>query len=100
MKSQQPSHSAPTIESSAFDSSLMSLGRPVSSIVNSSTAPSTTPSRLSYEVDYLKNRVRQLEERSSQVTAKAAAAPICPAVCITPLTTRRIPSRHWGDQAA
>ncbi|KAL2390139.1 hypothetical protein RJ035_001568 [Blastomyces gilchristii] len=75
VKSQQPSHSAPAIESSAFGSSLMSLGRPVSSIVNSSTAPSTTPSRLSYAVDYLKNRVRQLEERSSQVTAKAAASP-------------------------
>ncbi|KLJ12492.1 hypothetical protein EMPG_12485 [Blastomyces silverae] len=75
LKAQQPNHSAPAIECSGFGSGSMSPGRPVPSIVNSSTTPSTTPSRLSQEVDYLKNRVRQLEERLSQVTEKAARSP-------------------------
>ncbi|OJD20886.1 hypothetical protein ACJ73_07775, partial [Blastomyces percursus] len=76
LKPQQPDHSAPAIYSPAFGSSSMSPGRPVSSIVNSPTTPSTTTfGRLSHEVDYLKNRVRQLEERLFQVTAKPAASP-------------------------
>ncbi|PGH07654.1 hypothetical protein GX51_01663 [Blastomyces parvus] len=74
-KSQQPNHSAPVAESSVFVNGSMSPDRPVSPIVSSSTTPFTTPSQLSYEVGYLKNRVKQLEERLSQVNPKATASP-------------------------
>ncbi|KKZ58609.1 hypothetical protein EMCG_05505 [[Emmonsia] crescens] len=62
-------------ESSSFSSSSTRPSRPAASIVNGSTTPSTSASQSSHEVEYLKNRVRQLEAYLSQVTAKTAESP-------------------------
>lgn len=68
-------HVLPASESPNVGSDSTTVSRVVGSIVASSATPLTAASQPSHEVEYLKNRVRLLEEHLSQAAAKAAASP-------------------------